>query len=110
MLLAGDGKKIKPENLKTPGGIMRTNAFNFNSGNCEVLLEQICRINHSCEPNVMKQRLRRGGEFGDFVLTAICPIRKGEQLFIDYGVPDGDLAVLFIAVRTSTLWISYHPY
>ena len=80
------GKKIKPENLKTPGGICRTNSFCF-SGK-DVLLEQMCRINHSCVPNAMIQQ-PSNVQFRSYILIARCDIRKGEQIFIDYGVPKG---------------------
>merc|ERR1712039_690813 len=78
-----------PENLKTPGGIMRTNSFAFETGGTEILFEHLSRINHSCMPNVVKQRYRRKGEFVEFVVTATRDILAGEELFIDYGVPDG---------------------
>ena len=46
-----------------------------------------CKANHSCVPNVMKQRFKRDGEFVEFVVTALRDIHAGEELFIDYGVP-----------------------
>ncbi len=39
-------KLIKRQNLKSPGGIFRTNAFRTQG-----LFETRCRINHSCDPN-----------------------------------------------------------
>lgn len=97
VLLEKGGISIEPENLKTPGGILRTNGFQVGTGT-EVLLEQISRINHSCTPNAVKQRFRFGDGFGDFALSAIRDIHVGEQLFIDYGVPHG-------SVETRRAWL-----
>ena len=58
----GSRKKNKPENLKMHGGIMRTNAFAFETGGTEVVFENLSRINHSCVLNVVKQWFRRDGE------------------------------------------------
>ena len=65
------GKKIKPGNLKTPGGILRTNSFQEASPDgcvTEVMFEYICRINHSCVPN--EQMYRRGD--WDPAVTLCC--------------------------------------
>ena len=44
LLPDGHNKKIKCENLKTPGGIWRTNAFSFNTGGTEAVFESFFRI------------------------------------------------------------------
>ena len=40
-------------------------------------------------PNVAKQRFRRDGEFVEFAITAVRNISAGEEVVIDYGVPEG---------------------
>ena len=48
----GRALKIKPENLKTPWGIARTNGCSFDSEGTAGFYESFSRINHSCAPNV----------------------------------------------------------
>ena len=81
-------KKIKPENLKTPGGVMRTNVFGSLPEETGVLFESVCRINHSCVPNLVLQQFRSDDGVVTFVPSTLRNIDAGEQLFIDYGVPD----------------------
>eukprot|EP00747_Dinoflagellata_sp_TGD_P013197 gnl/TRDRNA2_/TRDRNA2_122337_c1_seq2.p1 gnl/TRDRNA2_/TRDRNA2_122337_c1~~gnl/TRDRNA2_/TRDRNA2_122337_c1_seq2.p1 ORF type:complete len:119 (+),score=11.02 gnl/TRDRNA2_/TRDRNA2_122337_c1_seq2:130-486(+) len=84
----GECEAIEPENLKTPGGIWRTNVYDFPPTGTQVLFALLSRINHSCVPNVQKQRSRRTDEF---VVTAVRNIREGEELCISYGVPEGSV-------------------
>ena len=68
---------------------MRKNTSAFETGGTEVVFENLSRINHSCVPNVVKQRFRRDGECVEFAITAVRNISAGEEVFIDYGVPEG---------------------
>ena len=64
-------RKKTLENFKMPGGIMRTNAFAFETGGTEVVFENLSRINHSCVPNVVKQWFRRDGKIVEFAITVV---------------------------------------
>ena len=83
----GQGKLIKIENLKTPGGIWRSNSFSWQDSLCSspsaVLFEKLSQLNHSCNSNVDKKRLGNN----TFAVFATRDISSGEELFIDYGVP-----------------------
>ncbi len=81
--VAGVFISVKPVNLKTPGGILRTNSFADGAGG-SLLFEKLSRVNHSCAPNV--QLCARKGQ------TALCAIgdaAASEELLIDYGTPAG---------------------
>ncbi|CAD7944034.1 unnamed protein product [Amoebophrya sp. A120] len=68
---------LKEENLKTPGGIWKTNAFG--DGREGGIFEDISRLNHSCEPNC-KQRVLCDTPS----IVATRDIAEGEELTICY--------------------------
>ena len=65
---------IKATNLKTAGGVYRTNAWH------EGLFERRSRLNHSCDPNTVAT------ECGDGAIAIVArrDLREGEQLFGSY--------------------------
>eukprot|EP00931_Biecheleriopsis_adriatica_P054860 TRINITY_DN32326_c0_g1_i3.p1 TRINITY_DN32326_c0_g1~~TRINITY_DN32326_c0_g1_i3.p1 ORF type:complete len:311 (+),score=56.21 TRINITY_DN32326_c0_g1_i3:23-934(+) len=85
---SGELTSIDAKNLRTPGGLWRTNAFESVGTGTQCVFEKLSRINHACVPNVRKLRSRATGEF---VIFAKKDIKPGEELFIDYGVPPGDV-------------------
>lgn len=85
-------KSIAIKNLKTPGGVWRSNAIG-DAG----LFETLCRMNHSCNPNVAVLRANNRTHDSDSdsdldsdqrtheqVAIATRHIKMGEQLLVDY--------------------------
>lgn len=74
-------KSIKAANLKTLGGILRTNAFGNYAEGTETLFQVLSRVNHACgdTANVMKMDAN-----GKAYLMAKRDIRDGEEILIDY--------------------------
>merc|ERR1711933_348339 len=62
-LLNGKMRSLHVENLKTPGGIWRTNGFETPDAGTQSIVETLSRINHACVPNVQKLRSWNTGEF-----------------------------------------------
>ena len=85
---------IKPSNLqcvRTCGGIFRTNAYGFEGGEeadggameggyHAALYSVCCRMNHSCNPNVVKRFARDG----TVRLYANTDVAEGKELFNSY--------------------------
>ena len=71
---------IKRENLKTPGGVSRTNGFQ--RGEHGRLYEKMSRFNHSCKPNTTELEVN---DVGKVFLVAARDIKKGEELTVQYG-------------------------
>lgn len=71
---------------KTPGNIMRSNAFTDASTGDNFLYEHLSRANHSCAPN-----MQRTFEFaGLAVVSLLRDVCRGEPLLISY-LSDSDL-------------------
>ncbi|CAB9498964.1 expressed unknown protein [Seminavis robusta] len=75
-------KSIKRENLKTLGGILRTNAFVDNHETTMLIFKDLSRINHACgdAANVIKICDEKDRAF----VLARCDIASGQELLIDY--------------------------
>lgn len=71
---------------KTPGGILRTNAYTGGGGGTK-LFEMQSRFNHGCLPNV---EFRWNGQFS--IVRASRDIAESEELLISY-LSDADLAL-----------------
>jgi len=73
-------KHVKPCNLKTLGGIVRTNSFEYRGQS--LLYKLLCRVNCACGPaaNVTKVTMDGGVAY---VMTT-KEIKKGEEILIDY--------------------------
>lgn len=74
-------RKIKRENLKTPGGVFRTNSH----GECGMaLFEKRARMNHSCRSNTVDRRLPVEDKI---IVLASRDIKKGEEITSCYSCP-----------------------
>eukprot|EP00398_MALV-I-01_sp_L67-1_P000438 gene438-890_t len=69
--------KIKRENLKTPGGVFRTNCYPTG------LFEIRSRMNHSCAPNVESFQVGKSND-GEYEFRACRDIQAGEELTACY--------------------------
>lgn len=77
-----------PPKKKTPGNIVRSNAFTNSSTGDNNLFALLCRTNHSCAPNLA----RRFDDDSNVVnAIALCDIGVGEALSISY-LSEADLA------------------
>ncbi|CAB9509728.1 expressed unknown protein [Seminavis robusta] len=74
-------RSIKPCNLKTLGGIMRTNAYHDGSLEANLLFKELCRINHACGDAANVNRTIHQGKV---YVVAKRDIADGEELLIDY--------------------------
>ena len=74
-------KSVRGRNLKTAGGIFRTNAY-FDGGSGYVF-ETLCRANHSCAPNCAKAMSDRGGRRVVDVI-ALRAVPRGEEITVSY--------------------------
>ena len=72
-------KSVRGRNLKTAGGIFRTNAY-FDGGSGYVF-ETLCRANHSCAPNCAKAMSDRGGRRVVDVV-ALRDVPRGEEITV----------------------------
>ena len=80
-------KSVRARNLKTAGGIFRTNAY-FDGGSGYVF-ETLCRANHSCAPNCAKAMSDRGGRRVVDVI-ALRAVPRGEEITVSYiGAAEG---------------------
>lgn len=70
-------KKLKAQNLKTPGGVFRSNAFD------EGLFEYRCRMNHSCSPNVVADEIVVRGR-KRMQIVAVRDIAVGDEVTCCY--------------------------
>ena len=78
---------LKPQNLKTPNGVMRTNEF------ADGLFPRICRINHSCRPNAVQGPVDENNRPLGSCVLATRDIEKGEEITVSYSSsrgPDGN--------------------
>ena len=102
-------KAVKAENLKSIGGILRTNSFE--DENRAKLFETLCRFNHACgaSANVTKifdkSRTEAGARCA-YVMT-LRDIRRGEELCIDYIIGSNE-ASLDTAPRQAYLQMKYN--
>ena len=102
-------KAVKAENLKSIGGILRTNSFE--DENRAKLFETLCRFNHACgaSANVTKifdkSRTEAGARCA-YVMT-LRDIRRGEELCIDYIVGSNESS-LDTAPRRAYLQMKYN--
>ena len=72
------------KSLRTLGGIFRTNAYGFKSGEraaSAALYVLLCRCNHSCNPNTRKQFAPSDGRVQVFANTTI---KEGSEIFSGY--------------------------
>ena len=79
-------RSIKPCNLKTLGGIMRTNAYQNSDGTEDqdaslCLFQKMCRVNHACGEAANVYRIVQHGKA---YVSAKRDIAAGEELFLDY--------------------------
>ncbi|CAB9513344.1 expressed unknown protein [Seminavis robusta] len=74
-------RSIKPCNLKTLGGIMRTNAYHDTTLEAHILFKDLCRFNHAC---CDAANLNRTIHHGKAYVVAKRDILCGEELMIDY--------------------------
>ena len=81
MATARGRKSVRGRNLKTAGGIFRTNAY-FDGGSGYVF-ETLCRANHSCAPNCAKAMSDRGGRRVVDVRT-LRAVPRGEEITVSY--------------------------
>ena len=70
-------KSVRGRNLKTAGGIFRTNAY-FDGGSGYVF-ETLCRANHSCAPNCAKAM-----SAGRVDVVALRAVPRGEEITVSY--------------------------
>ena len=100
-----DRKAMKAQNLKTLGGIIRTNMFE------EGLYAVITRFNHACSE---ARNLRKKEVVGidpqvptqtHSVLSATTCIEQGQELFIDYMIEES--AALGVTERRRNLQLKY---
>ena len=102
-------KAIKRENLKSIGGIIRTNSFE--DENHAKLFETLCRFNHACgaSANVTKvfEHLVTGNGARCAHVTTLRDIRRGEELCIDY-IDGSDESSLDTASRQAFLQMKYN--
>ena len=75
-----------PLSIEAAFGIWMTNAYPTSNGPSEggdgqAVFEKICRLQHSCSPNV---NLAWNAERGAQTAYACCPIRQGEELTVAY--------------------------
>ena len=102
-------KAIKRENLKSIGGIIRTNSFE--DENRAKLFETLCRFNHACgaTANVTKvfEHLVTGNGARCAHVTTLRDIRRGEELCIDYIIGSNE-ASLDTAPRRAYLQMKYN--
>lgn len=75
-------RSIKSANLKTLGGILRTNAFGHGGGEYRQIYKDLSRVNHACFP--YRNSIRWFGKTGKAFLIADDKISKGEEISIDY--------------------------
>lgn len=78
-------KSMKRSNLKTLGGILRTNSFG-GKGACALLYKTTCRINHACGKAANVRRMEHNCKAYIFAKREIY---AGEEIFIDY-LPNDD--------------------
>ena len=71
---------------KTPGDVLRSNAFTHPASGDNRLYEVLSRFNHGCAPSVCREFL---GEMA--VVTTLRDVAAGEELLISY-LADGELA------------------
>lgn len=74
-------KSIKRNNIKTLGGICRTNFFESESDQAQHLFKNLCRVNHACGSNANITKIVWNSKA--FVL-AKRDIKQGEEILIDY--------------------------
>ena len=102
-------KAIKRENLKSIGGIIRTNSFE--DENRAKLFETLCRFNHACgaSANVKFsfENLITGTGARCAHVTTLRDIRRGEELCIDY-IDGSNEASLDTASRQAHLQMKYN--
>jgi hypothetical protein len=102
-------KAVRAENLKSIGGILRTNSFE--DENRAKLFETLCRFNHACgaSANVTKvfENLITGTGARCAHVTTLRDIRRGEELCIDYIVGSNESS-LDTAPRRAYLQMKYN--
>ncbi len=83
-----DDSASAPGAEKTPGGVLRTNAFDDATGHAN-LYELLSRVNHSCEPNAIRQT-ETGGQ-SVVQLVSCVAIREGDEILVNYmdGIDEG---------------------
>ena len=83
-------KSVRDRNLKTAGGIFRTNAY-FSAGSGHIF-ETLCRANHACDANATKA-MRDKGRTKVVDVTTTRDVRRGDELTVSYvGAGAGDTA------------------
>mmetsp|Transcript_9063 Transcript_9063/g.16087 ORF Transcript_9063/g.16087 Transcript_9063/m.16087 type:complete len:295 (-) Transcript_9063:173-1057(-) len=104
-----DPVALRRENLKTPYGVVRSNAFD------EGLFEKRCRINHACVPNTAcftvtdDKPPKDGGEPTPHngppvvLIKATRLIKAGEEITCDYDGPENGKTTMSTPVRRTRL-------
>jgi len=82
---------------KSPGGVLRTNAFDDDEGFAN-LYARLSRVNHSCAPNATRMAAEPGGSVRVLASQAIQP---DEEVLISY--LDGEDAGLAVGQRRQRL-------
>ena len=77
-----------PSEAKSPGNVIRSNAFTDADTGDNYLYEHLSRANHSCDPNLMRTFAAQGL----VVVSTLRRVRTGEALHISY-LSDEDLAL-----------------
>lgn len=79
---------------KTIGGLWRTNCFGSNPSGSGVVCETACRINHSCEPNAMRNLVDREDD-----LEAILGFARQFAALTGHPVPDARVGDFFVFAK-----------
>jgi len=105
-----NSRGLKPFNLRTDCGILRTNSFE-SVGNDSVIFEKMSRVNHGCSSaaNAVYDLVNSSHASGrhEVRLTAVKEIKSGNDILIDY---IGDKSASMVLKERQEFLLSKHGF
>jgi hypothetical protein len=104
---------VVPRGQIGPKDVLRDYVFNFDEDNVMVALGYASMFNHSYEPNA---RYKKDKGSRTLTFTAIKPVKKGEEIFVNYNLDPDNKSPLWFDVKeketekTAESWQDYGVY